>query len=168
MTENPYLAGNFAPVADELTAFDLPVEGRIPDELCGRLLRIGPNPIAPDPANHHWFAGNGMVHGVRLREGRAQWYRRRYVRDDQVVRLKGWPAVAGPKPDFQLGDGVANTHVIAHAGRTYAIVEAGNLPVELDYELETVARSDFSGTLPAGFSAHPHRDPASGEEHAGV
>ena len=93
MTENPYLSGNFAPVADELSVRDLPVSGRIPEELEGRLLRIGPNPVAPDPATYHWFLGNGMVHGVRLRGGRAEWYRNRWVRDDEVVRVKGGPPV---------------------------------------------------------------------------
>ena len=69
---NRYLAGNFGPVQEELTAFDLPVTGRIPDELDGRYLRNGPNPVTPvDPRLHHWFVGTGMVHGVRLRGGRA-------------------------------------------------------------------------------------------------
>jgi carotenoid cleavage dioxygenase len=167
MSANPYLEGNFAPVEEELTAFDLPVTGSIPQELEGRLLRIGPNPVAPDPARHHWFLGNGMVHGVRLRSGRAEWYRNRYVRDDEVVRIKGGPEVPGPRRD-SLGNGVANTNVIAHAGRTFAIVEAGNLPVELSYELDTIARSDFQGTLPGGFTAHPKRDPDTGELHAAV
>ena len=75
MTENFFLTGNFAPAADEHTAQDLRVTGRIPESLEGRLLRIGPNPIAPDPATYHWFLGNGMVHGVTLRGGRAVWYR---------------------------------------------------------------------------------------------
>jgi len=48
--ENQYLVGNFAPVKDELTVTDLPVEGAIPPEINGRYLRNGPNPIAPDPA----------------------------------------------------------------------------------------------------------------------
>jgi carotenoid cleavage dioxygenase len=168
MTTSPYLSGNFAPVEDESTAQDLSVTGSIPRELEGRLLRIGPNPVAPDPDNYHWFIGNGMVHGVRLRDGRAEWYRNRYVRDDEVARVKGLPPVSGPRPATQLGDGGANTNVIGHAGRTFAIVEAGNLPVELDYELETVARCDFDGTLPAGFTAHPKRDPETGELHAAV
>ncbi len=89
MIENPYLSGNFAPVKEEVTAFDLKVTGEIPRELEGRFLRIGPNPIDPDPKTHHWFIGNGMVHGVRLRGGRAEWYRNRYVRDDQGVEAKG-------------------------------------------------------------------------------
>lgn len=166
MSQNPYLSGNFAPLDDELTAFDLPVTGEIPRELNGRLLRIGPNPIDPDPEVHHWFLGSGMVHGLRLREGRAEWFRSRYVRDDRVVAAKHWPPVAGPVGALQLGEGVSNTNVIEHAGRILTLVEAGNLPVEIDFELETVGRTDFGGTLPGGLSAHPHRDPDTGELHA--
>ncbi len=168
MSENPYLSGNFSPVEEELTAFDLSVTGEIPRELEGRLLRIGPNPVAPEPKSHHWFLGNGMVHGVRLRGGRAEWYRNRFVRDDEVTALKGWPAVPDPRPEEERGSGTANTNVIRHAGRTFAIVEAGNLPVELDDELETLRRSNFEGTLPGGFTAHPKRDPDTGELHAAV
>ncbi|GAB4979682.1 hypothetical protein MAHJHV57_54440 [Mycobacterium avium subsp. hominissuis] len=40
-----------ATVRAEVTAFDLPVTGRIPDHLDGRYLRNGPNPVAEvDPA----------------------------------------------------------------------------------------------------------------------
>lgn len=165
MTANPYLQGNFAPVENEITATELTVRGRIPPELCGRLLRIGPNPVNPEPGTYHWFLGNGMVHGLRLRDGNAEWYRSRFVRDDEVVARHHWPAVEGPQAALSIGSGVANTNVIGHAGKTFAIVEAGNLPVELDYDLETVARSRFDGTLPGGFSAHPHRDPVTGELH---
>ncbi|MGH0032656.1 MAG: carotenoid oxygenase family protein [Myxococcota bacterium] len=168
MSENPYLSGNFAPVEEEITATDLKVTGEIPRELEGRLLRIGPNPVDPDPKSHHWFIGNGMVHGVRLRGGKACWYRNRWVRDDEVVAAKGWPPVEGPVREDQIGSGVANTNVIGHAGKTLAIVEAGNLPVELSYDLETIRRTDFEGTLPGGLSAHPHMDPDTGELHAAV
>jgi carotenoid cleavage dioxygenase-like enzyme len=168
MSENPFLTGNFAPVTEELTSFDLEVTGKIPKQLEGRLLRIGPNPIAANPENHHWFLGNGMVHGLRLRDGKALWYRNRYVVDDQIAEAKGLPAVEGPDREGLMGGGVANTNVIYHAGKTLAIVEAGNLPVELSYELETIRRSDFGGTLPAGLSAHPHLDPDTGELHTAV
>jgi carotenoid cleavage dioxygenase-like enzyme len=51
---NPFLEGNFSPVEVEMTAFDLPVVGRIPEMLEGRLLRIGPNPLgAVDPQTYH-------------------------------------------------------------------------------------------------------------------
>jgi hypothetical protein len=50
-----------------------------PAELQGRYLRNGPNPIGPvDPATHHWFTGDGMVHGIRLQDGRADWYHARW------------------------------------------------------------------------------------------
>jgi carotenoid cleavage dioxygenase len=165
MSENPYLSGNFAPVSEEITAFDLRVTGQIPRELEGRLLRIGPNPIGPeDPASYHWFTGNGMVHGVRLRGGRAEWYRNRFVRDDQVAQAQGRPRTPGPR--HGMGPGIANTNVIGHAGRTFAIVEAGSFPMELSDELETLAVTDFGGTLPGSFTAHPKRDPDTGELHA--
>ncbi len=48
------------------------------------------------------------------------------------------------------------------------MVEAGGCPVELTYELETVGRNDFFGTLPGAFTAHPKVDPATGEMHAMV
>ncbi len=70
--ENRYLSGNYAPVADEITALDLPVIGELPRELNGRYLRNGPNPIGGvDPESHHWFIGDGMVHGICIRDGRA-------------------------------------------------------------------------------------------------
>jgi carotenoid cleavage oxygenase len=143
---NPYLEGNFAPVTGEVTVTDLEVTGTLPPELNGRLLRNGPNPRGVvDPSAHHWFLGDGMVHGVRLREGRAEWYRNRYVGGDGF----------GP-----------NTNVIGHAGRTWALVEHGTLPTELTDELETVGTNGFDGTLAEGYTAHPKRHPATGELHA--
>ena len=67
-----FLEGSFAPVSEEITAFDLPVTGQVPAELTGRYLRNGPNPMGLDDPDYHWFLGSGMVHGVRLRDGRAR------------------------------------------------------------------------------------------------
>jgi carotenoid cleavage dioxygenase len=162
-TQSPWLAGNFAPVGEELTAVDLPVSGRIPDELCGRYLRNGPNPVTPvEPSTYHWFVGDGMVHGVRLCDGRAVWYRNRWVRSPAVAAALGEEPPPSPfGPDVPLF--AANTNVIGHAGRTLAIVEAGGPPVELTDELDTVGPTDFGGTLEHPFTAHPKRDPATGE-----
>jgi len=162
--ENPFLSGNFGPIETEATVRDLSFQGEIPKDLAGRLLRIGPNPVAAGE-NHHWFAGNGLVHGLRLREGRAEWYRSRLVRDDQVCDFKGWPRTAGPR-FREDSSGLANTNVVDVAGKTYAIVEGGGFPMELDYELETVHSSNFGGGLSGPFSAHPKRDPDNGELHA--
>ena len=162
---HPFTLGNFAPVRQEATSTDLGVTGTIPSELDGRFLRIGPNPVIDEaPDQFHWFTGTGMAHGLRLCDGSARWFRSRYVRSDRVADAMGWPAVEGPR--HGMGDGTANTNLIQHAGGTYAIVEAGAFPVLLDDELETIARSDFGGSLTGAFSAHPKVDPATGELHA--
>ncbi len=162
---NPYLIGNNAPMLTEETITDLEVTGSLPLSLNGRYLRNGPNPISnPDGATYHWFGGEGMVHGIRLEAGRASWYRNRWVRSIDVARVLGEEPRSAPIEGVM--DFAANTNVIAHAGRTFAIIEAGARPYELDYELNTIGPSDFQGTLPVGYTAHPKRDPQSGELHA--
>jgi carotenoid cleavage dioxygenase-like enzyme len=146
--------GNFAPVHEEITAFDLPVEGGIPPELRGLYARNGCNPR--EGHSGHWFMGDGMLHGVSLRDGRAQWYRNRWVR---TPRFAGEPR--------QLGDirnGSANTNVIAHAGRIMALVETA-LPMLMSGELETLGFHDYGGKLDTAFTAHPKICPITGELH---
>ncbi len=164
-TMTSLLSGNFGPVDHEVTGTDLPVTGAIPKELNGRLLRIGPNPVVePTQADFHWFTGTGMVHGLRVNDGRALWYRNRYVRSDRVVEALGGPPTLGPR--HGVGDNTANTNIVSIGGSTYAIVEAGGLPVLLNDGLETVCRSDFGGTLNGSFTAHPKVDPITNEVHA--
>ncbi|MFI1760527.1 carotenoid oxygenase family protein [Streptomyces sp. NPDC020800] len=159
----PFLEGAFAPVTEELTAFDLPVTGRIPRELNGRFLRNGPNVLGlEDPRAHHWMLGDGMVHGVRLRDGRAEWYRNRWVRSSQVAEKLGEPRPGPVPPD----DFACNTHVIPYRGRILALQESGPLPYELDGELNTVGTHDFRGTLEGAFTAHTKYDAHAGELHA--
>jgi carotenoid cleavage oxygenase len=166
-SQNPYLNGFLAPVGAEVTATDLQVTGNIPEHLDGRYLRNGPNPAAEvDPATYHWFTGDGMVHGVALRDGKACWYRNRWVRNPAVCATLGEapPGRIDPRAGM-LGLG-ANTNVLTHAGRTLALVEGGVANYELTDELDTVGTCDFDGTLAGGYTAHPHRDPATGELHA--
>lgn len=161
--DHPFLTGIHTPIHEELTITDLKVTGTIPAELSGRYVRIGPNPFKPDPRGHHWFIGDGMVHGIRLKDGQAEWYRNRYIRS-QVLEAVGGPKAA-PGPRRSQRDGV-NTNVVKIAGTITAIVEAGSSPAQLDDNLETVAYTDFGGTLTAPFTAHPHEDPLTGEFHA--
>lgn len=161
---NPYLEGAFAPVATETTSTRLNVRGKIPREPRGILTRIGPNPIrVENPAIYHWFTGDGMVHGVRLRDGIAEWYRSRWIGTDSVNQLLGRPRAPGIRHGVT---DVVNTNVIGHAGSLWALVEAGAVPVELDRELNTVRHSYFANPLPRAYAAHPHRDPQTGELHA--
>jgi carotenoid cleavage dioxygenase len=163
-TSNRFLEGPFAPVTEEVTALDLPVTGRVPAELNGRYLRNGPNPVGAADPDYHWFIGAGMVHGVRLRDGRAEWYRNRWVRSKDVSESLGEPWPAGPVHEGM--DFGANTHVVAHAGRILATVEAGPLPYELTDDLATLGPCDFNGSLPGGFAAHTKLDGPTGELHA--
>ena len=163
---NQYLEGTFAPVKREHTITDLRVTGTIPDHLDGRYLRNGPNPISEiDPDTYHWFTGDAMVHGVRIRGGKAEWYRNRWVRSPHAATALGEPA---PPRNLRAGYDLVgpNTNVIGHAGKTLALVESGAVNYELTEELATVGPCDFDGTLPGGYTAHPKRDPQTGELHA--
>jgi carotenoid cleavage dioxygenase-like enzyme len=149
-----HLRGNWAPVAEEVTAFDLEVDGALPPELTGLYVRTGMNPKSGWSA--HWFLGDGMVHGVRLEGGRAAWYRNRWVRTKRFEQ----PGVGGGLDDPAGGTG--NTAVVAHAGRILAL-EEGHQPWEIDAELGTVGLCDFDGTLRTSLTAHPKVDPVTGE-----
>ncbi|HPY23371.1 MAG TPA: carotenoid oxygenase family protein [Mycobacterium sp.] len=153
-----HLRGNYAPVEDELTAYDLSVEGAIPPELDGWYLRNGSNPRTP---TGHWFVGDGMIHGVRIEGGAARWYRNRWVRTESFD--KPFP-LYNPDGTRNLRSSVANTHVVNHAGRTLALVES-SLPYELSNDLETVGCYDFGGDLNDSMTAHPKICPTTGELH---
>lgn len=162
---NPYLEGVYAPVPDELTVESLAVTGTLPAGLDGTYIRIGPNPATPpEPRFYHWFGGDGMVHGVRIKDGAALWYRNRFIRSNRVSTALGEAPAPGPR---DARTDTVNTNVIGHAGKILALVEAGGMPVELDSLLGTTAHSNLDGTLQlGGFAAHPHRDPDTGELHA--
>lgn len=153
-----FRTGNYAPVADELTEFDLQVEGAIPPDLDGWYLRNGPN---PRQATAHWFTGDGMIHGVRIENGRAAWYRNRWVRTESFE--KDFP-VYNADGTRNLHSSVANTHVVNHAGRTLALVES-SLPYEISNDLQTLGAWDFGGKLVDSMTAHPKICPTTGELH---
>jgi carotenoid cleavage dioxygenase len=153
------MRGNYAPVLTEVDAFDLPVTGAIPKGLDGRFLRNGANPAHGTTV--HWFAGDGMVHGIRLRDGKAEWYRNRWVRTKALAGADRLHAMTGT---MDLTVGLANTHVIAYAGRIFALEEA-SLPNELTPDLDTIGPCDFGGKLATPFTAHPHICAATGEMH---
>ncbi len=159
---HPFLTGPHRPMEEELSLTDLAVTGTIPAALDGRYLRIGPNPVAADPACYHWFMGDGMVHGLAIKDGRALWYRNRWIRSNAVAKALGEEPAPGPRHSFDT----VNTNVVDIAGRTFALVEAGSYPVELSETLDGQSYNPFDGTLAGSFTAHPHRDPLTGEQHA--
>lgn len=153
-----HLTGNFAPVRHETLIEDLPVEGAIPPALCGLYVRNGANPVTGESA--HWFLGHGMLHGVRLEQGRVAWYRNRYVRTPYLED----PSIARVRNDGTMDRtaSAANTHVIRHAGRILAL-EEGSFPFEVDGRLETLGPHDYDGRLTTAMTAHPKQCPVTGE-----
>src|ERR1700692_3875108 len=117
----PDMEDAFAPpVTHEVHAVDLPVLGAIPPELAGRFFRNGPNARPSAPIGHP-FLSDGMLHGLRLQNGRAQWYRNRWVR---TRSFNGETSYLRADGSIDLTAAVANTSVIAHAGRILALVES--------------------------------------------
>ncbi|MBM4203798.1 MAG: dioxygenase [Gammaproteobacteria bacterium] len=153
-----HLRGNGRPMFEERTLSNLKVSGSIPEELDGRYLRNGANPKSGFSA--HPFLGDGMIHGIRLKDGKAEWYKNRYVQTPFISN-----------PDLNVLDlsvaldmtaSKANTHIVGHAGRFLAL-EEGHFPYVLNGDLDTVGPLDFGGLLKGSFTAHPKICPVTGE-----
>jgi carotenoid cleavage dioxygenase len=168
---NPYLTGNFAPVRSEDDFAELKIRGEIPKHLRGSYYRNGPNPqFEPRDPNHHWFAGDGMIHAFHVEDGKVS-YRNRYVHTNKYILeheagrslfgtfgnpMTSDPAVAGKD------SGVGNTNIVWHAGKLLAL-EEGHNPFEMDpVTLESRGYVDYAGRA-MHFTAHPKMDPETGE-----
>ncbi len=170
---SPFLEGNFAPVRAETQAENLRVVGALPRALEGMFVRNGPNPQFPPRGRYHWFDGDGMIHGVRLRDGRAS-YRNRYVRTPgwEAENRAGraiWTGLAEPpdlthllagRPPFK---NAANTALIWYQERLLALWEAGEPHALRLPDLHTLGAFNFGGRLNHPFTAHPKLDPRTGE-----
>ncbi len=168
---NPYLSGNFAPVREESVFDNLPMTGEIPAGLRGALYRNGPNPqFEPHDPDHHWFFGDGMIHGFFVGDGKVS-YRNAYVRTPKwelehaagksLFGNFGNPMTSDPSAIGREG-GVANTNIVWHAGRLLAL-EEGHQPTELDpVTLGTRGYVPYAGRANR-FTAHPKIDPETGE-----
>ncbi len=170
---NPHLQGNNAPVYEEITATDLEVIGKIPTDISGNFLRVGPNPFyVPDEARYHIFDGDGMIHGVHIHNGQAA-YRNRFIDSAGLreERKQGHWIYPGLK---MFGDYLAkgempgtkntgNTAMVFHNNQLFALMEGGT-PYRVSLpELTTKGEHDFAGTLTHNFTAHPKVDVATGE-----
>ncbi len=155
-----WLQNDFAPVEDEMDAFDLKVRGRIPSVLDGLYVRNGSNPQKAD--SPHWFFGDGMVHGVRIADGRALWYRNRWI--NTILYEKGI-SFGDPNTPPVGGANQSNVSTIWHGGKLLTSGEVG-FPYELDpSDLSTKGVYDFGGALKTSFTAHPKIDPVTGSLH---
>lgn len=185
-----YLSGNFAPVGDETPPItDLPVKGYLPECLNGEFVRVGPNPKFSPVAGYHWFDGDGMIHGLRIKDGKAT-YVSRYVRTSRLKQeeyfgvakfmkigdLKGFFGLVMVNMqilraklkvlDVSYGTGTGNTALIYHHGKLLALSEADKpyvIKVLEDGDLQTLGLLDYDKRLTHSFTAHPKVDPVTGE-----
>lgn len=173
-TISPYLQGNFAPATEEITVNNLAVIGELPPDLSGIFVRNGPNPKFAPLGNYQWFDGDGMLHGVKISNGKAT-YHNRYIRTRafEMEEAAGHALWTGPTeppqfenpPNNNFGPfkNTANTGLISHAGKLLALWE-GAEPYEIKTPtLETVGPYDYGAKLASRVTAHPKVDPETGE-----
>ena len=172
VVKNAFLEGNFCPTREEVSLPCVEVEGEIPPELEGCFLRIGPNPqFVPDVNLYHWFDGDGMIHEIQFKQGKAH-YQNKWIETKGYLKEKEkgdwiWRGINSP-PDFANPDGPmknpANTAFVWNNDRLLALWEGGE-PYEIKLpSLETVGIENFGNKLSGyPYSAHPKVDPETGD-----
>jgi len=177
--DHPYRSGAWRPQTLEYDADDLDVEGELPEDLFGVYLRNTENPVHPAIVRYHPFDGDGMLHSISFRDGRAA-YRNRFVQTDGLIAEKeaGGPLWAGiaENPDVAVRkDGwgarghmkdASSTDVVVHAGvAVSSFWQCGDLYRLDPLTLEDLGKESWGGTFPSdvGASAHTKVDEHTGE-----
>jgi carotenoid cleavage dioxygenase len=186
----PWYEGNYAPTTEMAPASDLPVIGTIPDCMNGEFVRVGTNPqFYPPVSALHWFDGDGMLHGLKMKDGQAT-YVARYVRTSRLLQEQ---RLGGPKfstigslrgvpglfyimlenlriklgvLDVSNGQHTGNTSLLFHSNQLMALNEGDKpyiIKVLEDGDLETIGRESYEGRLGPSMTAHPKTDPVTGE-----
>ncbi|CAM6036841.1 unnamed protein product [Sphagnum compactum] len=184
-----FLTGYFGPVASETDpASGLTVSGSIPECLNGEFVQVVPNPRFSPVSKYHWFDGDGLLHGLNIKDGKAT-YVARFVKTSKLQQEEYYGAAKFVKAgdmygkkgiafgllhnlrvklgvlDISNGMATANTALVYHNKKLLALHEADKpyiIKVLEDGDLETIGREDY-GTLADRFTAHPKIDPVTGE-----
>lgn len=156
--------------------YDCEVEGDLPADLDGAFYRVGPDPQYPKPEKYMMdipFDGEGHISMFRIKDGHVD-YKSRYARTQRwkaqhEARRSLFGMYRNPGTDDPsvkgLSRGTANTQVVYHHGKLFAMKE-DSPPVALDpLTLETT--DDYytfgGGMKSLTFTAHPKLDPMTGE-----
>ena len=179
--DNPYLHGPYTPVISEVTAVDLKcTQGEVPKDLYGAYMRQGPNPVHKPPGLYHWFDGDGMIHAVYFRDGKAsyirKWVQTRGLREDITRGSAKMPGIMGPfdvakvagheatqiNPEYCKG--TSNTTLNVFNGKLLsAWYNSGRVYRLNPLTLETEGEENFYGALDTSMNAHGKTDPRTGE-----
>jgi len=170
--DSPGFTGTLRPVRLEGDILDMEAEGEIPEQLNGTFHRVHPDAqFPPMYENDQFFNGDGMISLFRFRNGKVD-FRQRYAQTDKfrVERNAGrslFGAYRNPLTDEPsvrgMIRGTANTNVLVHGNRLYALKE-DSPPLLMDpLTLETTGYTDFGGQMKSQtFTAHPKIDPQTG------
>jgi carotenoid cleavage dioxygenase len=174
-SNHPYLNGAWTPLLEEVNAFDLDViEGAIPHDLDGIYLRNTENQVHQPLGRYHPFDGDGMIHQIDFRGGRAS-YRNRFVRTrgfeaEREANASLWGGLADPvqlakRPGWGahgfLKDS-SSTDVVVHAGKALSTFYQCGEGYRLDPQ--TLEQLGLESWVPIdGISAHARVDEHSGE-----
>ncbi|MCA9628463.1 MAG: carotenoid oxygenase family protein [Myxococcales bacterium] len=172
--DHPYRQGAWTPNLTEYDARELEVlEGEVPTDLNGVYLRNTENPLFPALERYHPFDGDGMLHAVHFRGGKAD-YRNRLIptrglaeelaagetlfagilEDPALSKRPGWGARQGMKD-------ASSTDVVVHAGRALTtFYQCGDAYACDPVTLEPLGRETWNGGFPEdwGVSAHTKVD----------
>lgn len=171
---HPYLNGAWTPLHEEVDTKDLEVIGKIPHDLAGLYIRNTENPLHDAIGVYHPFDGDGMIHAISFRNGKAH-YRNKFVRtkgliEEQKEQRSLWAGIAGnPKKSERPGWGArgdmkdaSSTDVVIHGGEIISTFYMCGEAYRLDTDsLETIGTGAY--VPPEGISAHPKLDPQTGE-----
>ncbi|CAA0114368.1 Carotenoid cleavage oxygenase [Mycolicibacterium vanbaalenii] len=178
--DHPYRTGPWRPQTTEWDADDLAVvEGEIPRDLDGVYLRNTENPLHPALKHYHPFDGDGMLHIVGFRDGKA-FYRNRFVRTDAFDEENAaggplWPGIGEPvelaQRDYGWGartlmKDASSTDVVVHRGTALTShYQCGDLYRTDPCSGDALGKEDWHGAFPSewGVSAHPKVDDRTGE-----
>jgi len=146
----------------------LRVEGRLPPDLRGTLLRNGPGQFEVFGRRiAHSFEADGLITAVRLGGGQAAGACRITASAGRASEQAAGRMLYGTALPWHRrfansvrgrGKNTANTSVVTWQGRVLALMEAAR-PTELalgDADITTIGETDL-GVIGAAFSAHPHR-----------
>ncbi|KAI3453899.1 hypothetical protein Pfo_010562, partial [Paulownia fortunei] len=190
------LSGHSAPVDEHPPTACEVVEGSLPSSLNGAYIRNGPNPQFIPKGPHHFFEGDGMLHMIKISQGKAT-FCSRYVKTHKltVEREIGYPFVPGVFSSFNglpasmarlvlsagrvltgqfdpatHGSGAANARLALFGGHLFALCES-DLPyavkVTPDGDIITLGRHDLQTSEPfLRMTAHPKIDQETGEAFA--
>jgi carotenoid cleavage dioxygenase len=167
---SPYLQGNYAPIREETTADNLKIIGELPAGMDGMYVRTGPNPQFDPVGKYHWFDGDGMLHGVRVKDGKAS-YRNRYVVSKGYLEEKAegkaiFYGIMEMEKNLAQGRGYknqGNTALVWHDGQLLTLMEGAEPHAVGLPGLTTLGTYSYCGKLLSSFTAHPKVDDKTGE-----